>query len=79
MSSHFILVLLRSPAVTLGFTIPGEIFWYVTIFDPTIEVVTFRLREWCMLGVFLLPAFTCLGHECQDLWSSCDGMHVYTD
>ena len=22
-----------------------------------------------MLGVFLLPAFTRLGHECQDLWS----------
>ena len=23
-------------------------------------------------GCLLLPAFTCLGHECQDLWSQCD-------
>ena len=27
-------------------------------FNPTIKVVTFRLRGWCVLGVFLLPAFT---------------------
>ena len=26
-----------------------------------------------MLGVFLLPAFTRLGHESQDLYRSCDG------
>ena len=32
-----------------------------------------------MLGVFLLPAFTRLGHECQALLSTCDGMHVCTD
>ena len=32
-----------------------------------------------MLGVFLLLAFTCLGHERQDLLSPCDGMHVCTD
>ena len=32
-----------------------------------------------MLGVFLLPAFTCLGHECQGLLSLCDGMHACTD
>ena len=32
-----------------------------------------------MLGEFLLPAFTCLGHECQDLWSPCDGTHMCTD
>ena len=32
-----------------------------------------------MLGVFLLPAFARLGHECQDLLSLCNGMHVYTD
>ena len=30
-----------------------------------------------MLGVFMLSAFTRLGHECQDLLSPCDGMHVY--
>ena len=40
--------------VHLGFS---EIFAYVTIFNPTIEVVAFRLRGWCMLVVFLLPAF----------------------
>ena len=32
-----------------------------------------------MLGVFLLPAFTRLGHKCQDLLSPGDGMHVCTD
>ena len=34
----------------------------------TIEVVTFRLRGWYTLGVFLLQAFTRLGHErpCDD-------------
>ena len=67
------------PAKSLGFTILGEIFVYVTVFNPTIEVVTFRLRGWCMPVVFLLPAFTRLGHECQDLLSPCDGMHVSTD
>ena len=41
-------------------------------FNPTIKVVTFRLRGWCVLGVFLLPAFTGLGHERQDLLSPCD-------
>ena len=49
------------------------------LFNPTIEVVTFRLRGWCMLGVFFLPVFTRLGHECQDLLSPCDGVHVCTD
>ena len=48
-------------------------------FNPTIEVVTFRLRGWCMLGVFLLPAYTRLGLECQNLLSPCDEMHVCTD
>ena len=32
-----------------------------------------------MLGVFLLLAFTVLRHECQDLWSLCDGMYECTD
>ena len=31
------------------------------------------------MGVFLLLAFICLGHEHQDLWSLCDGMHVCMD
>ena len=46
-------------------------------FNPTIEVVTFCLHGWCMLCEFLLPAFTRLGHECQDLLSLRNGMHVY--
>ena len=42
-------------------------------FNPTIKVVTFCLRGWCVVGVFLLmPAFTRLGHECQDLLSPCN-------
>ena len=40
----FLLLLLRSPATSLGFTILGDIFVYVTFFIPTIEVVTFCLR-----------------------------------
>ena len=48
-------------------------------FNPTIKVVTFHLRGWCVLGVFLLPAFTRLGHKRQDLLSPCDEMHVCTD
>ena len=47
--------------------------------NPTIKVVTFRLHGWCMLGVFLLPAFTHLGHERRDLLSLCDEMHVCAD
>ena len=31
------------------------------------DVATFRLRGWCMLGVFLSPAFSCLGHECHTI------------
>ena len=74
-----VILLLRSPAVSLGFTSLGEIFAYVTLFNPTIEVVTIRLLEWCMLGVFLLPAFIRLEHECQESLSPCDEMHVCTD
>ena len=48
-------------------------------FNPTIEVVTFRFRRWCMLGLFLLLAFTRQGHERQDLLSLCDEMRVCTD
>ena len=36
--------------------------------NPIIEVVAFCLSGTCMLGVFMLPAFTRVGHECQDLW-----------
>ena len=37
------LLLLHSPAISLRFTILGEIVAYVAVFYPTIEVVTFRL------------------------------------
>ena len=37
-----------------------------SLYDRTIEVVTFCLRGWCVLGVFLLPAFPRPGHKCQD-------------
>ena len=47
------------------------------LFNPTIEVVTFRLHGRCMLAVFSLPAFTRLGHECQDVFSPYDGMYMY--
>ena len=40
------LLLLRSPATSLGLTILGESFACVTDFNPTIEVVLFRLRGW---------------------------------
>ena len=39
--------------------------------NPTIEVATSHLCGWCTLGVFLLPSFTSLGHECQDLLMEC--------
>ena len=72
------LLLLCSPAI-VWFTILGEIFAHVTVFNRSIEIITLHLLEWCMLDVFLLPAFNSLGHECQDLFSLCDGMHVCTD
>ena len=57
---------------SLGFTIVGEIF--VTVF-----FFVFFIQSLCSVYVdgprwvcFLLPAFTHLGHECQDLLSSCD-------
>ena len=48
-------------------------------FNPSIEVVTFCPCGWCVLCVFLLPSFTCLGHECRHLLSPCDGMYVCRD
>ena len=79
-------------AKSLDFTTLGEIFAYKTLggrvgwffvclgfFYPTIKVATFHLPGWCVLGVFLLGAFTCLGNECQDLLSPCDGIHGHTD
>ena len=34
-----------------------------------VQVVAFRLREWCMLGVILQRTFTQLGDKRQDLFS----------
>ena len=48
-------------------------------FYLTTEVITFCLHGWCMLGMFLLLAFTRLGHEFQDLMSLCNGMHACLD
>ena len=74
-------VCVRVPQLYLwGSPLLGEIFAYVTVFfNPTIKVITCHLHGWCVLGVFLLPAFTHLGHERQDLLSPCDEMHVCTD
>ena len=66
------------PARSLGFANFGD-FCVRDRFNSTIEVVTINLRRWCMLGVFLLPAVTRLGLECQDLLSPYDEMHVCTD
>ena len=46
------------PAISLRFTILGEICAYVTVFffHPTVEVVTFCLRGWCMLVMFFFIA-----------------------
>ena len=74
------LFFLRSPAIFLRFTTFGWDFWVCDrFFYPTIKVVTFRLRGWCVLGVFLLKPFTRLGLERQDLLSPCDEMHVCAD
>ena len=68
------------PAKSLGFTIFGEVFAHETIFfNPTKGVVTFCLHGLCILGVFLLLAFTRLGQECQDRLSLCDEMHKCKD
>ena len=80
LSSFFFFFFFAFPAISLGFTTFGWDFCVCDrFFNPTIKVVTFRLRGWCVLGVFLLPAFTRLGHERQDLLSPCDEMHVCTD
>ena len=53
--------------------------WDFCVWDRLVSNHLGSLLGWCMLGVFLLPAFTRQGHECQDLSSMCDGMHVCTD
>ena len=62
----FFLLLLLCSQLHLGWD-----FCMWPLFNPTIEVVT--------LGMFLLQAFSCLGHKRQDLLSPCDGTHACTD
>ena len=78
--AYYFLIFLRSQLYLWG----SPFFMRFLCFGPsffhsTIEVVTFCLRGWCMLGVFLMPAFTHQGHVDQDLLSLCDGMHACTD
>ena len=70
---------LLSPPFSLGFTILGEMFTYVAVFviQPLRKPHSVFVDGACC--VFLLPAFTRLGYECQDLLSPRDGMHVCTD
>ena len=73
------------PSLYLEFTTLGEILAYVTLptpplfifnfFNPTTVVVTFSLREWCTLGVFLLSVFTRQNMKvrifCSSPWNAC--------
>ena len=56
----------------------SSVFWAISLGFTTLEV-TFCPHGWCVLGVFLLPASTRLGQECQEILSLCDGIHVCTD
>ena len=74
-------ILLCFPAISLGFTILGEIFAYVTFFVFVLSNHSgshMPLPGWFMLSVFLLLAFAHPGHECQDLFSPCDGIYTQT-
>ena len=75
-SSWVLLLLLHSQLYLWGSPVLVRFLPMWPFSNPTIEVVTFRLHGWCMLGVFLLPALTRLGHECKDLLSPFDEMHV---
>ena len=71
-----------SPSSAFPSYISGSPFWVRFLrmwlfFNPAIEVVTFHLHGWCMLGVFC--CWHSQGHVCQDLLSLCDGMYVCTD
>ena len=62
-------------AIALGFTSFTEIFTCVTVLNPTIKVVTFRLRGWCMLGVFVAeihPSRTWVSGSFESVrWNAC--------
>ena len=73
-----LLLLLCSPAISLEFTILGEIFAYETVLHSNNWGCHIPSSWMVYAGMFLLPAFTCLGHERQGLLSLCDGMNVCT-
>ena len=72
-----LLLLLRSPAISLGFTIFGWDFCVCDcFFNPTMKVVTFRLRGWCVLGVFFVagihPSRTWTSGSFESVrWNAC--------
>ena len=66
------------PVTSLEFTILGEIFAYVSIFQSS-QRGSHIPSSWKVHTGFLLLAFAHLGHEYQDLLSPCDEMHVCTD
>ena len=76
LTCNFLPLLLHSQLYLWGSPVLVRFSRTWSFFNPTIEVVAFHLCGWCMLGVFLLPAFTRLGHECQDLLSPCDGRNA---
>ena len=63
------------PAMSLGFCTLGEMFAHVTCFNPTIEIVTFRLCGWCFLGAFvasIYPSKTRISESFESVrWSAC--------
>ena len=70
------LLLLRSPAISLRFTIFGWDFCVCDrFFNLTIKVVTFRLRGWCVLGVFvagIYPSRTWTSGSFESVrWNAC--------
>ena len=75
----FLLLLLCSQLYLWGSPFWVRFLHIWLFFKPANEAVTFCLHGWCMLGVFLLLAFTRQGHECQDLLSLCNGIHMSLD
>ena len=57
----------------------GEVFVYVTFSFKSNHRGSHIPGLWMVHAGCVFVAFTHLGHECQDLWSPCDGMHVSTD
>ena len=72
---YYHLYLLHDLSTSSSITCLGQ---FQSTFQVGYSSFTEPLCGWCMLGVFLLPAFTRLRHECPDLLSPCKGMHVCT-